>query len=82
VTRTAASLVSSLAWPAVVAAILVIFRRQFGIMLDRLSRLRLGADQGQDTDGDWERTEETLRLSLSAVRGPRARPDRSRPGPG
>jgi len=65
-----ASLVSSLAWPAVVVAILVIFRRQFGIMLDRLSRLRLGAGQGQDADGDWERTEETLRQSLSAVREP------------
>ena len=37
-----ASLVSSLAWPAVIVVILVIFHRQFGTMLDRLARVRIG----------------------------------------
>jgi hypothetical protein len=60
-----ASLVSSLAWPAVAVAILVIFRRQFGTMLERLSRMRLGSG-GQSADSDWQRTQETVRQSLSS----------------
>jgi len=66
-----ASLVSSLAWPAVVVTILVVFRRQFGTMLERMSRFKLGPG-GQDAESDWERTEDTVRQSLSAAR--RARP--------
>jgi hypothetical protein len=61
-----ASLVSSLAWPAVVVTILVIFRRQFGTMLERLSRLKLGAG-GPEAGSDWERTEDTVRQSLSSA---------------
>jgi hypothetical protein len=60
-----ASLVSSLAWPAVAVAILVIFKRQFGTMLERLSRMRLGGG-GQSADSDWQRTQETVRQSLSS----------------
>jgi hypothetical protein len=62
-----ASLVSSLAWPAVVIVILVIFRRQFGTMLDRLSRLKIGPG-GQDTQSDWERTDDSVRQSLASAR--------------
>jgi hypothetical protein len=61
-----ASLVSSLAWPAVVVAILVIFRRQFATMLERLSRVKLGG--GQSAESDWHRTEDTVRQSLSSGR--------------
>jgi hypothetical protein len=61
-----ASLVSSLAWPAVVIAILVIFKRQFATMLERLSRLRRGSG-GQSADSDWQRTQETVRQSLTAA---------------
>jgi hypothetical protein len=87
-----ASLVSSLAWPAVVVTILVVFRRQFGTMLERLSRFKLGPG-GQDAESDWERTEDTVRQSLSAARqalgtgrtpggGPTSpAPGRLRPGP-
>jgi hypothetical protein len=60
-----ASLVSSLAWPAAVIVILVIFKRQFGAMLERLSRVRLGSG-GQSADSDWQRTQETVRQSLTA----------------
>ena len=62
-----ASLVSSLAWPAVVVTILVVFRRQFGTMLERLSRFKLGPG-GADAESDWDRTEDTVRQSLSAAR--------------
>jgi hypothetical protein len=63
-----ASLVSSLAWPGVVVAILVIFRRQFGTMLERLSRVRIGA--GGDGDPDWNQTEAAVRQSLGLARPP------------
>lgn len=59
-----ASLVSSLAWPGVVVAILVIFRRQFGTMLERLARVRMGS--GADGDPDWAQTEAAVRQSLGA----------------
>jgi hypothetical protein len=59
-----ASLVSSLAWPGVVVAILVIFRRQFGTMLERLARVRIGA--GGEGDQDWGQAEATVRQSLGA----------------
>ena len=76
-----ASLVSSLAWPAVIVAILVIFHRQFGTMLDRLARLRLGAG-GAEADGDWSNAEAAVRQSLAAARPPgTALPGRP-PGPG
>ena len=61
-----ASLVSSLAWPGVVLAILVIFKRQFATMLERLSRLRRGSG-GQSADSDWQRTQETVRQSLTSA---------------
>lgn len=61
-----ASLVSSLAWPGVVVAILVIFRRQFGTMLERLSRVRIGS--GGDGDPDWSQTEAAVRQSLGLAR--------------
>ena len=64
-----ASLVSSLAWPAVIVAILVIFHRQFGTMLDRLARMRLGAS-GAEADGDWSQAEAAVRQSLAAARPP------------
>jgi hypothetical protein len=63
-----ASLVSSLAWPGLIAAIVLIFRRQFGTMLERLSRVRLGS--GGDADPDWSRTESVIRESLVAARHP------------
>jgi hypothetical protein len=78
-----ASLVSSLAWPAVVVTILVVFRRQFGTMLERLSRFKLGPG-GQDAESDWERTEDTVRQSLSAARralGTGRTPGAGPPGP-
>ncbi|HEX5291490.1 MAG TPA: hypothetical protein VFX25_21700 [Streptosporangiaceae bacterium] len=62
-----ASLVSSLAWPAVIVAILVIFHRQFGTMLDRLARVRLGSG-GTEADGDWSQAEAAVRQSLAAAR--------------
>jgi hypothetical protein len=64
-----ASLVSSLAWPAVIVAILVIFHRQFGTMLDRLARMRLGAGAAE-ADGDWSQAEAAVRQSLAAARPP------------
>jgi hypothetical protein len=67
-----ASLVSSLAWPAVIVAILVIFHRQFGTMLDRLARVRLGAGgasaPGAEADQDWLAAEAAVRQSLAAAR--------------
>jgi hypothetical protein len=71
-----ASLVSSLAWPAVIVAILVIFHRQFGTMLDRLARVRLGAGgasgpggaAGAEADQDWSAAEAAVRQSLAAAR--------------
>jgi hypothetical protein len=69
-----ASLVSSLAWPAVIVAILVIFHRQFGTMLDRLARVRLGqggaAGAGGEADQDWSRAEAAVRQSLTTARPP------------
>jgi hypothetical protein len=73
-----ASLVSSLAWPAVIVAILVIFHRQFGTMLDRLARVRLGAGgasgpggaAGAEADQDWSAAEAAVRQSLAAARPP------------
>jgi hypothetical protein len=82
-----ASLVSSLAWPAVIVAILVIFHRQFGTMLDRLARVRIGAGAGAAAaDPDWSAAEAAVRQSLAAARppiaaGPGGRPADSR-GPG
>ncbi len=78
-----ASLVSSLAWPAVVVTILVVFRRQFGTMLERLSRFKLGPG-GQDAESDWDRTEDTVRQSLSAAQralAPGRTPGAGPPGP-
>jgi hypothetical protein len=64
-----ASLVGSLAWPAVIIAILVIFHRQFGTMLERLARVRLGAGAaGSEADLDWNHTESVIRQSLAAAR--------------
>jgi hypothetical protein len=74
-----ASLVSSLAWPAVIVAILVIFHRQFGTMLDRLARVRLGSG-GTEADGDWSQAEAAVRQSLAAARSPGALPG-GPPGP-
>jgi hypothetical protein len=62
-----ASLVSSLAWPAVVVTILVIFHKQFGTMLERLARVRIGAG-GVEADVDWDQTEAVVRQSLVAAR--------------
>ena len=79
-----ASLVSSLAWPAVIVAILVIFHRQFGTMLDRLARVRIGAGAGgAAADPDWSAAEAAVRQSLAAARppiaaGPGGRPADSR----
>jgi hypothetical protein len=64
-----ASLVSSLAWPAVIVVILVIFHRQFGTMLERLARVRIGAG-GTEADLDWTQTESVVRQSLAAGRRP------------
>jgi hypothetical protein len=69
-----ASLVSSLAWPGVVVTIVLIFRRQFGTMLERLSRMRLGAGGG-DADSDWGQAAAGVRQSLAG-----GRPEL--PGPG
>jgi hypothetical protein len=84
-----ASLVSSLAWPAVIVAILVIFHRQFGTMLDRLARVRIGAGGGSaPADPDWSQAEAAVRQSLAAARPPIAagpggsRAPGGRPGPG
>ncbi len=63
-----ASLVGSLAWPALIVTVVLIFRRQFGRMLERLSRVRLGA--GGETDPDWSRTESVIRQSVVAARHP------------
>jgi hypothetical protein len=71
-----ASLVGSLAWPAVIVVILVIFHRQFGTMLDRLARLRLGsgaaAGSGGEADPAWSQAEAAVRQSLAAARPPLA----------
>jgi hypothetical protein len=61
-----ASLVGSLAWPAVIIAILVIFHRQFGTMLERLARVRIGAG-GVEADLDWNQTESVVRQSLASA---------------
>jgi hypothetical protein len=63
-----ASLVGSLAWPALIVTVVLIFRRQFGRMLERLSRVRLGA--GGEADPDWSRTEAVIRQSVVAARHP------------
>jgi hypothetical protein len=75
-----ASLVSSLAWPAVIVAILVIFHRQFGTMLDRLARVRLGAGGGE-ADGEWSQAEAAVRQSLAATRSPGTALPGGPPGP-
>jgi hypothetical protein len=75
-----ASLVSSLAWPAVIVAILVIFHRQFGTMLDRLARVRLGAGAAE-ADGDWSQAEAAVRQSLAAARSPGTALPGGPPGP-
>jgi hypothetical protein len=67
--RFIADLVGSLAWPAVIVAILVIFHRQFGTMLERLARVRLGAGGGE-ADLDWSQTEAVIRQSLAAAGRP------------
>jgi hypothetical protein len=83
-----ASLVSSLAWPAVIVAILVIFHRQFGTMLDRLARVRLGASStsgagapGAEADQDWSAAEAAVRQSLTAARPPGPALPGGPPGP-
>lgn len=63
-----ASLVGSLAWPGLIVTIVLIFHRQFGRMLERLSRVRLGA--GGEGDPDWARTEAVIRQSVVAARHP------------
>jgi hypothetical protein len=77
-----ASLVRSLAWPGVVVAILLIFRHQFGTMLERLSRVRIGA--GGDGDPDWSQAEGGVRQSLGMARPslPAGSHDASGAGPG
>jgi hypothetical protein len=78
-----ASLVSSLAWPAVIVAILVIFHRQFGTMLDRLARVRIGAGAGgAAADPDWSAAEAAVRQSLAAARPPIAAGPGGRPADG
>jgi hypothetical protein len=71
-----ASLVGSLAWPAVIVVILAIFHRQFGTMLDRLARVRLGsgaaAGSGGEADPAWAQAEAAVRQSLAAARPPLA----------
>ena len=62
-----ASLVGSLAWPAVIIVVLIIFRRQLAAMLERLARLRLGAGS-PEADLDWNQTEQVIRQSLAAAR--------------
>jgi hypothetical protein len=64
-----ASLVSSLAWPGVIVVIVLIFRRQFGTMLERLARVRLGAGTA-DGDPDWNQTEAVVRQSIVAAGHP------------
>ena len=63
-----ASLVGSLAWPGLIVTIVLIFHRQFGRMLERLSRVRLGA--GGEADPDWTRTEAVIRQSVVVARHP------------
>jgi hypothetical protein len=71
-----ASLVGSLAWPAVIVVILAIFHRQFGTMLDRLARVRLGSGaasgSGGEADPAWSQAEAAVRQSLAAARPPLA----------
>lgn len=74
-----ASLVGSLAWPAVIIVILVIFHRQFGTMLERLARVRLGGG-GTEADLDWNQTESVIRQSLASA--PPAAPSRGGAAPG
>jgi hypothetical protein len=76
-----ASLVSSLAWPAVIVAILVIFHRQFGTMLDRLARVRLGVGGGGEADAEWSQAEAAVRQSLAAARSPGTALPGGPPGP-
>jgi hypothetical protein len=75
-----ASLVGSLAWPAVIIAILVIFHRQFGTMLERLARVRIGAG-GVEADLDWNQTESVVRQSLASA-GRKAVAPPGTPSPG
>jgi hypothetical protein len=63
-----ASLVASLAWPGLIVAVVLVFRKQFGRMLERLSRMRLGG--GGEADPDWVRTEAVIRQSVVAARHP------------
>jgi hypothetical protein len=64
-----AALVRALAWPGVAVAILIIFRHQFGTILERLARLRIGSGSGApDADPDWDQTESSVRQSLLVPR--------------
>jgi hypothetical protein len=74
-----ASLVGSLAWPAVVVVVLVIFRSQFATMLERLARVRAGPEQA---DSDWSRALAAVRQSQSAVRSQRPQQPNGSPRPG
>lgn len=58
-------LIRALAWPGVVVAILVIFHRQFGTMLERLSRVGLG---GGNDGSDWGQAAATVRQNLAGGR--------------
>jgi hypothetical protein len=74
-----ASLVGSLAWPAVIVAILIIFHKQFGTMLERLARLRLGTGAG-DGDPDWTHAEGAVRQALTSRTAADRPPDAAAPG--
>ena len=63
-----ASLVGSLAWPGLIVTIVLIFHRQFGRMLERLSRVRLSTSG--EADPDWTRTEAVIRQSVVVARHP------------
>jgi hypothetical protein len=64
-----ADLVSSLAWPALIVVIVLIFRRQFGTMLGRLAHVRIGSG-GSESELDWNQTEAVIRQSVTAARRP------------
>jgi hypothetical protein len=79
--RFIADLVSSLAWPAVIVVIVVIFHRQFATMLERLAHLRIGAG-GSEPDQDWNQTEAVIRQSLAVAGREAGRSIAAPPGAG
>jgi hypothetical protein len=73
-----ADLVSSLAWPALIVVIVLIFRRQFGTMLGRLAHVRIGSG-GSESELDWNQTEAVIRQSVAAARRPEIGPGAATP---